>query len=59
MFFAEGGRNSAVLSGTRRAKEICRGCPVNKECLKFALDYEIPFGIFGGLTSAERVKLTR
>jgi WhiB family redox-sensing transcriptional regulator len=38
------------------AKRICRGCDddVKAECLQFALDRDIRFGVWGGKTPAER-----
>ena len=40
------------------AKAVCAGCPVRAECLDEALQ-RIPDGIAGGLTPAERRRLTR
>ena len=40
-----------------RAKEICFACPVQRECLEFALRVREPHGIWGGLTEAERRRL--
>ena len=39
--------------------EICDGCPVRTECLRFALSAEsfTPVGIWGGSTSIERMTL--
>src|SRR3990172_4660294 len=37
-----------------KATAICMVCPVKPECLDFALDIREPFGIWGGLTEAER-----
>lgn len=42
-----------------RAKLICRGCPVKTECLADALDNRIEFGVWGGMTEAERRALLR
>jgi WhiB family redox-sensing transcriptional regulator len=39
------------------AKCICLGCPVQRECLDFALRVREPHGIWGGLTEAERRRL--
>ena len=40
-----------------RAKSICRVCPVIRECLDYALAINEPYGIWGGLTEAERRQL--
>ena len=37
-----------------RAKAICADCPVQGECLEFALRVREPHGIWGGLNEAER-----
>jgi WhiB family transcriptional regulator, redox-sensing transcriptional regulator len=37
-----------------RAKSICNVCPVNSECLEYALTIREPYGIWGGLTETER-----
>jgi len=39
-----------------RAIQICGSCSVKGECLKFAIDEKVEFGIFGGLTPQERKK---
>ena len=36
------------------AKLICAACPVQRECLEYALRVREPFGIWGGLNEAER-----
>jgi WhiB family transcriptional regulator, redox-sensing transcriptional regulator len=38
----------------RRAKTICSRCPVRVECLAFAVEARIDFGIWGGLNEKER-----
>jgi WhiB family redox-sensing transcriptional regulator len=38
-------------------KAICRSCPVRTECLAYALDAGEPSGIWGGLTTDERLTL--
>ena len=42
---------------TRAAKAICATCPVRAECLAYALDNDIKFGIFGGKSERERRRL--
>jgi WhiB family transcriptional regulator, redox-sensing transcriptional regulator len=36
------------------AKTICAGCRVRRECLAFALRTRQAYGIWGGMTEAER-----
>ena len=37
-----------------RAKSICGVCPVNMQCLDYAMEIREPYGIWGGLTESER-----
>ncbi len=41
-----------------QAKRICARCPVQRSCLDHALRAEEPYGVWGGLTEAERRHLT-
>lgn len=51
-----------ILEGNQRsreAKKLCNTpCPVKKRCLDYAIDNDIPDGIWGGQTRGER-KLTK
>ena len=40
--------------GIALAKKTCSGCPVKAECLEYAMENRIDFGVFGGLTDKER-----
>lgn len=51
LFFSE------LKSKIEKAKTICNSCPVKPECLEFALNDGIEFGIFGGATPQERKQL--
>lgn len=48
-----------------KAKRVCAICPVVEECLEFALACEGDetrsnrFGIYGGLTPGERIRINR
>lgn len=42
-----------------RVKVICAGCDVRTECLADALDNQIEFGVWGGMTERERRSLLR
>ena len=48
LFFPERGHS------TREAKLVCAGCPVRVECLDYALDNSIKYGIWGGLSEHQR-----
>lgn len=42
---------------TRRARAICEGCPVRRECEQYALDFsehDLLAGIWGGTTQQDR-----
>ena len=43
----------------KKAKTICRQCPVQKECLSYAMDVPVDHGIWGGLTERERRRYRR
>jgi WhiB family transcriptional regulator, redox-sensing transcriptional regulator len=43
----------------RLPKLICSRCEVRKACLEYALDHEIRFGVWGGLSERERRRLAR
>src|SRR5919112_6396776 len=38
-------------------REVCGRCPVRQACLAYALDAGEPYGIWGGLTTNERLTL--
>jgi hypothetical protein len=42
-----------------QAVELCAACPVRAACLEYALDNNIGFGVWGGLTANRRSKLPR
>lgn len=44
---------------TRPAKDICRRCPVQAECVDDALSREERFGIWGGLSERERRRINK
>jgi WhiB family redox-sensing transcriptional regulator len=53
LFFPEKG------GSTREAKSVCLGCDVKDECLEYAMDHGIRFGIWGGLSEKERRNLRK
>ena len=42
-----------------RAKKICAGCAVRRECLEFALSHDPIYGIWGGTTADDRQRERR
>ena len=40
----------------KQAKSICRACPVQPECLHYAMTHRV-YGIWGGLSETERSRL--
>src|SRR5262245_14667767 len=57
-FFHPDGERGA--SRTRRelaAKAVCRTCPVRAECAAHALVAREPYGVWGGFTEGERLRL--
>ena len=59
-WFAERGPDMparSVKTVQDTAKVICRACPVQAECLAWALEGDARFGIYGGLSSEERAEL--
>ncbi len=52
-FFIERGASSGP------GKAMCAGCPVREECLDFALEHSIKFGVWGGKSERERRQIRR
>ncbi len=50
-------RKEEKLERERRAKDICKGCSVRKECLDYAVGIREPHGIWGGMNEVERKQL--
>lgn len=44
-------------AAARSAKKVCATCPVQDECLSFALETGQPAGVWGGLATTERRRL--
>lgn len=55
VFFPPGEEESL----TEPAREVCAGCPVMDECLRYALATNQTEGIWGGMTGSERRRLRR
>lgn len=53
-FHPEGERGQARRSRDSKAIEICQSCPVLLQCREHALSAQEPYGVWGGLTEADR-----
>lgn len=56
IFFPERGENSLA------AKQVCAGCPVQAQCLSYAIEHETTghrFGVWGNTNPRERKRLTK
>lgn len=58
-FHPEHERGPAKDSRERRAKRVCARCPVIEACRRYALAVQEPYGVWGGLTVAERAAILR
>jgi WhiB family redox-sensing transcriptional regulator len=58
LFFPVGTSGPALLQITE-AKSVCRRCPVNAECLNWALASGQDAGVWGGMSEDERRAMKR
>ncbi|MFE9705465.1 WhiB family transcriptional regulator [Streptomyces sp. NPDC005930] len=58
LFFPIGTTGPAALQ-TEQAKAVCRTCPVQAQCLRWALDTGQTIGVWGGTDELERRALKR
>jgi len=56
LFYAPPWGESATARTRREgaAKDVCRRCPVQSECLRYSLRVHEPLGVWGGLAERER-----
>lgn len=58
LFFPVGTIGPAAAQA-EEAKTVCRRCPVLTECLTWALETGVEYGVWGGQTQEERRSLRR
>ena len=56
-FHPDGERGASRSRREASAKQLCRTCPVRAECAAHALATREPYGVWGGFTEAERLRL--
>jgi WhiB family redox-sensing transcriptional regulator len=56
LFFPIGAKEPAMLQ-VEEAKQVCARCPVDSECLSWALANREEYGVWGGLSEDERRSL--
>ncbi len=58
-FHPERERGPAKAHREEQAKLVCRSCPVIESCRRHALAVQEPYGVWGGLSEAEREEIVR
>jgi WhiB family redox-sensing transcriptional regulator len=56
-FHPDGERGASRMRREHAAKQVCLVCPVRAECAAHALVAREPYGVWGGFTEAERLRL--
>lgn len=56
-FHPDGERGASRGRREAAAKNVCRACPVRAECAAQALTSREPYGVWGGFTEGERLRL--
>jgi WhiB family transcriptional regulator, redox-sensing transcriptional regulator len=56
-FHPDGERGSSRVRREEAAKLVCASCPVRPECAAHALTVQEPYGVWGGFTETDRLRL--
>jgi WhiB family redox-sensing transcriptional regulator len=60
LFFPDTERQSALSrKNNLKVKSICKKCPVQTNCIAYAMDNQIEYGMWGGFSSLERKELNK
>lgn len=54
LFFPEDYAGEEYEEAKKKAVIICERCPIQKQCLEYALEADEEYGIWGGKTAAAR-----
>jgi len=58
-FHPDGERGASRGRREREAKKVCQRCPVRIQCAAYALATREPYGVWGGFTEHERLRLLK
>ncbi|MEV4432935.1 WhiB family transcriptional regulator [Streptomyces sp. NPDC049555] len=53
------GRSGPALAQAEDAKSVCRTCPVQEQCLRWAMETGQEYGVWGGTSEDDRRALRR
>jgi WhiB family redox-sensing transcriptional regulator len=56
-FHPDGERGSSRSRREAAAKAVCQTCPVRAQCAAHALSVREPYGVWGGFSEADRLRL--
>ena len=56
-FYENGNKTRNSGQAQQIAKETCNRCPIQRQCLEYAIEAQEPHGIWGGTTPYERLKV--
>lgn len=58
-FITHGDEHDEPPYPSPRARELCSSCPFRPDCLQFALENDIDYGVWGGMSAFQREQISR
>lgn len=58
-FFTQGDDHDEPHYPSPRARELCNRCPFRPDCLQFALNNDVDYGVWGGMSAFQREQISR